>query len=282
MIQKRYNDGRLKVERLSGKSLSVEHCFINLSIVDHVRDSDARVVSSKPDRSEDTVRLSRFSLAARLKVEAPSRSCQVSLSTLFEPREQEYGTQRRPKRVLMWGRAGMGKTTLCKKIVHDVCTKGLWHDLYDHVIWFPLRRLKWTESRNTVELLRHEFPCTGLGERIPEAFDKLVQDERTLFLLDGLDEVSLALEQDSAGGRVLQELLSQSHVIITSRPHSTRVLDHQPLDLELETVGFFPQQIEEYLQQVAKETDMIDTTVEEIRSFIYQRPLVRDLAGIPI
>jgi hypothetical protein len=109
-----------------------------------------------------------------------------------------------------------------------------------------------------------------------------MRDKRTLFLLDGLDEVSLALEQDSVGERVLHELLSRSHVIITSRPHSTDILDHSPLDLELETVGFFPQQIEEYLQQATKEMNMGDTIIKEIRSFIQQRPLVHSLACIPI
>jgi predicted NACHT family NTPase len=143
----------------------------------------------------------------------------------------------------------MGKTILCKKIVHEVYKNSLWKDLYDRVIWLPLRRLKKIESRTTIELLENEFLCTRLGERISEALGELVRDERTLFLLDGLDEVSLALEQDSTGERVLHELLSQSHVIITSRPHITRILDHQPPELELETVGFFPQQIEEYLQK---------------------------------
>ena len=150
------------------------------------------------------------------------------------------------------------------------------------MIWLLLRRLKRIESRTIVELLEHEFPCPRRGERRSETLDKLVQDECTLFLLDGLDEVSLALEQDSNGEHVLHELLSRSHVIITSRPQSTRVLDRQPPDLEVETVGFFLQQIDEYLQQAAKETTTVDTTVKEVRYFIHQRPLVHNLASIPI
>ncbi|KAK7883374.1 hypothetical protein LTR67_011298 [Exophiala xenobiotica] len=281
-IQKRYNDGRRMVERLSGKSLPLECCFVNLGIINHIRDSDTRMASNKSITGQVTKPVSMFSLAARLKVEAPLESHQVSLSTLFEPRKQIDGTHLRPNRVLVWGRAGMGKTTLCKKIVYEVYKNGLWKDLYDRVIWLPLRRLKRSESRTTVELLENEFSCTRLGEQTAKALEELVHNQRTLFLLDGLDEVSLALDQDSTEGRLLHELLSRSHVIITSRPHSTHVLYHQPPDLELETVGFFPQQIEEYLQQVAKETDKAKTTIEEIRSFIQQRPLIRSLAGIPI
>lgn len=276
VVRRTYADGRLNVERLSGKSLPLEYCFVNLGIIDHVRDSDTGLTSNESGRKEVAEQQSRFSLAVRLKVETPPKSRRISLSTLFEPQEQEDSTQRRPNRVLIWGRAGMGKTTLCKKIVHEVHENGLWKDLYDRVIWLPLRKLKKTRSRTVVELLRDEFMITGLGERTLEGLDKLVHDERTLLLLDGLDEVSFALKQDSDGETILHYLVSQPHVIITSRPHGTHILNRKPPDLELETVGFFPQQIEQYLQQVA------GIQTEEIRSFIQERPLVQSLAAIPI
>ncbi|KAK5263126.1 hypothetical protein LTR96_011449 [Exophiala xenobiotica] len=275
-IRRRYDDGRLRIERLSRQSLPLGCCFINLAIIHHTRDSDTR---SESDLTEP---VSKFSLAARLKANVPVKSRQISLTTLFESQEQKDGTISRPKRVLIWGRAGMGKTTLCKKIVYEVYKNGLWKEIYDRVIWLPLRRLKKIHCRTTVELLKDEFPCPRLGERITEALDHLIQSERTLFLLDGLDEVSLSLEQDSSAERVLSELLSRPHTIITSRPHSTYMFDHQPPDLELETIGFFPQQIEEYLQQVTKETKTGDSTVQEIRSFLQRRPLIQSLASIPI
>lgn len=202
----------------------------------------------------------------------------LSLCSLFEPRMHKDGSLMRPKRILMWGRAGMGKTTLCKKIVHEVYKNKLWKDLYDRVIWLPLRRLKRTTCRTIVDLLHNdEFAFSGLGDRVSQCLNKLVYDDRTLFLLDGLDEVSLALEFDSPGGRILSDLLSRANVIVTSRPHSTRLLDHKPADLELETVGVFPSQVEEYLQHVATKS-----TITEIRSFIQTRPLVQSLAAILI
>ena len=144
---------------------------------------------------------SRFSLASRLKIEVPPESTQATLDTLFEPQTQKNGSQTRPKRVLIWGRAGMGKTMLCKKIVYELYKKGLWKSLYDRVVWLPLRRLKRTVSRNIVELLEHEeFPSSGLGSRITEAWNDVVNDDRT----------------------------------------RTRLLNHEPPDLELETVGFYP------------------------------------------
>lgn len=84
MIQERYNDGRLKIERLSGQSLPLEYCFVNLGIIEHVRDRDTRLASNESVPGKVFEPVSRFSLAARLKVEAPLESHQVSLSTLFE------------------------------------------------------------------------------------------------------------------------------------------------------------------------------------------------------
>ncbi|KAK5203293.1 hypothetical protein LTR41_010936 [Exophiala xenobiotica] len=49
VIRKRYDDGRLKIECLSGKSLPLKSCFVNLGIINHVRDSDSRLASNKSD-----------------------------------------------------------------------------------------------------------------------------------------------------------------------------------------------------------------------------------------
>ena len=200
--------------------------MVNLGIINHVRDSDRRLARNKADPGEVTEPTSRFLLVVRLKVEASLESYPVSQSKLFEPREPEDDSRLRPKGVLIWGRAGMGKTTLCKKIVNQVSRDGLWKDLYDRVIGLPLRRLQRIEIRTNVELLEHQISSPELGEWKFEAIDELVQDERALFLLNGSVEVSLALEQDSNRDRILYELLSRSHVSVTSRPHSTRVLDH--------------------------------------------------------
>lgn len=40
------------------------------------------------------------------------------------------------------GGAGVGKSTLCKKLVHDFICGQLWSDLFDRIIWLPLRDLK--------------------------------------------------------------------------------------------------------------------------------------------
>ncbi|MDF3048148.1 MAG: hypothetical protein K0R73_1266, partial [Candidatus Midichloriaceae bacterium] len=50
-------------------------------------------------------------------------------------------------KILIYGRAGIGKTTLCNYISYKWAKEeqGLWQDKFDYVFWLPLRRLndKW-------------------------------------------------------------------------------------------------------------------------------------------
>ena len=79
------------MERSSGKSHPLEYCFVNLGIINHVRDSDTRLARNKSDPGEVTEPVSRFSLTARLKIEAPPESHQVFLSKSFETRKHKTG-----------------------------------------------------------------------------------------------------------------------------------------------------------------------------------------------
>lgn len=271
MIQYTYTEERCCIKRLNGATLSLELCFINLAVIQHIADKKSRLAADTSSGNNGT-ETSPFSIPARIKVEIPPQSRQVSLSTLFQPYRHNDGTETRPKRVLIWGRAGMGKTTLCKKIVHDFYHNTLWRDLYTRIVWIPLRNLwRLAESCQSIgDLLKHEFPCRWSVERTHETFHDIADDERTLFLLDGLDEVSSKLADD----KILRDLLRRPNIIITSRPHQTR-LPLRP-DIEMETIGFLPEQVNEYLSRIAGDQ------AGQIRDFINERPIVRSLAGIPI
>ena len=104
-----YSDEYLKIERLSGDTLSMDQCYISLAIVKQPG-SDAESFK----KEVTTQRTSRTTLLARLKVETPDEKTEVKLSELSNPRK--VGNEEKPTgRILIWGRAGIGKTTLCKK-----------------------------------------------------------------------------------------------------------------------------------------------------------------------
>ncbi|KAF7511003.1 hypothetical protein GJ744_005549 [Endocarpon pusillum] len=281
---KHYTADRLKVERLSDHLLPMDQCYINLAIVEQSGQDGGR--SKKGDGAHQS---SPVSLSARLKVEAPDEKIQIELLKIFNPRKDPDGQMMHPRRILIRGRAGVGKTTLCKKIIHDFT-----HDkenvdnlskLFDRVLWVPLRTLKRKPDNgyNLKGLLLRDFFSNSPNRK---DFAKELENElditkfgRTLLVLDGLDEVSEGFDADSEMRQLLEFLLKQPNVIITSRP-SARLPDSLHPDLELETIGFYPDQVKNYLEKVAFRNDQ--GRANEVQSFLNKNRLIQDLVRIPI
>ncbi|KAJ2968714.1 hypothetical protein NQ176_g9048 [Zarea fungicola] len=280
---KHYTADRLKIERLSGELLSMEQCYINLAIVEQ-RTQDlgnAKIEDKTP---------SPFSILVRQKLETHDVRNQVDLAAIFD--EREVNNQRiLPRRILIRGRAGVGKTTLCKKIVYEF-TKGTWskwNELFDRVLWVPLRNLKLPDRRSMAkytfeDLFSHEFLLPTTGKNLARVLsDSLgTESDKTLYLLDGLDEVSQIFTTNSGMDRFLTEMLSQPNVIITCRPSAK---PPQNIHLELETIGFSPSHVKEYIEKSFIDPETADTdhvAVAEVESFLEERWLIQGLVRIPI
>ncbi|KAK1973342.1 hypothetical protein LZ30DRAFT_790216, partial [Colletotrichum cereale] len=99
---------------------------------------------------------------------------------------------------------------------------------------------------------------------------------QTLFVLDGLDEVSELLDPDHSAFGFLVGLLNRSNVILTTRPHTRLPSDVKTPDLELDTYGFHPDQVQKYLEAV------LPKDAEKIQSFLQKNRLLQSLVRIPI
>ncbi|KAL6798932.1 NACHT domain-containing protein [Trichoderma sp. SZMC 28013] len=265
----------LKIERLDSSKLSMDECYINLAIV---RNS----VDSNQHRDSDTHLPSPFSIFRRLDVWEPPETDRVSLDTLFDEKKDASNNilQVPPRRILIRGQAGVGKTTLCKKMVYDFIHKNMWAEIIDRIIWIPLRQIRGNleSGQSIADILNRSLPDVeraGKGT-LGEALERSFTDEpsRTLFILDGFDEVHRELH--SSGNELLLKLLNQPRVIITTRPRGINRDVFQKIDLELETIGFYPNQVKEYIGKHGSQRS------SEISSFIESHPVVAGLARIPI
>ncbi|KAI1363149.1 armadillo-type protein [Xylaria arbuscula] len=283
-IRASYTAQRLKIERLSGTSLPMDQCYINLSIIQN---------NTRGDESGNQLwrPVIRSSLLDKLNVEDPDEDSHVQLANLFAPRANVNGEgERQPRRVLIRGVPGVGKTTLCKKIVHDFIHSTLWNSHFARLFWIPLRRLQRYERRYKLRDIFHdEYFQQDINPG--QVLDELVKECRkpnaggSLFLLDGLDEIWHDPSTDRQG--IIKELLDQPNVIVTSRPSVQLSGDFKLFDLELETVGFYPDQVRQYVQQVTDTNTNTETSNQgkkprQILDFLDQHPLVRDLVRIPI
>ncbi|XHG04083.1 hypothetical protein AWENTII_007364 [Aspergillus wentii] len=261
--------GHLEIKRLSGEQLPMDNCYINLALVED---------SPEKPRTED--KRVESSLYDRLKVGKPSQEKDVPLSDLFNRRKLKDGSNGRPKRILIRGRAGVGKTTLCKRIVHDFIHDGMWQDQFDRVLWIPLRRLKGRSDSNDF-IPSDYFALHEEKDIMTTALRKAVsqKDSRTLLILDGLDEVSAYQTENGVHFvELFQSLLNRHDVIVTSRPYAINPSGLKTFDLEVETIGFRANQVDDYLMKVMKD----ETTVKSIQEFISQHWVIQGLIQIPI
>lgn len=279
MREKNYTADRLQIERLSGQRLPMDQCYINLIIIERLEEQLDQ--STKAQSLQYTFAAQQFT---RRTAETYHHKSEIELSTIFSDRKGHGGCVIHPRRILIRGRAGVGKTTLCKKIVFEFYrgTWTEWNKNFNRILWVPLRNLKLQERMrpgyNYECLFRDEY--FSLPEDRPDLAKNLskavaAKNNTTLFLLDGLDEVSEYLDGEDIMSRFLQDLLKQPNVIITSRPSAT---PPPGIDLELETVGFDDTQVNAYL-----DADLtIKPKIDKVKSFLQDHWLLQDLVRIPV
>jgi hypothetical protein len=248
------NDDRLHINRLSGETLPMDQCYINLAVV------------------------------------SASDSQEITLRELFNHRHQQSGKIAQPRQVFIEGQAGVGKTTLCKRMTYDFLYNGLWNDRFDWLIWLPLRKLK--EQPSTASSLRGLFAYQFFTDQFDEHRDLLAEfmwkeadntgeSNRVLFLLDGLDEITHFWDDDTAMKQLLRRLMQGPQtVILTTRPYGTNIAETSTFDFKLRTVGFNPNQIESYIN--APEINPERKKAEQIVSFVKSHPQIENVMRIPI
>ncbi len=270
-LYQHYQHTNLSIQRLSGESVSLEDCYINLAIID----THAQREKDQVEQQNLTSAFER--LPSREQLQSTNYSKSISLATLFDSQKLRDGSTGFPKRILIQGRAGVGKTTLCKKLVYDYHSNELWRDQFACMLWVPLRLLSTHGGfRNLEDLLKNYYFASQQNSRaLVQAFHHY--QDKTLFILDGLDEIADEFNKDYRLRNFLNYLLNQAHVMIISRPAGINIKLLGQLDLELEIMGFSPANAQYYIEKFVPASKQV-----AILQFIHRTPLIQELVNIPI
>ena len=182
-----------------------------------------------------------------------------------------------PKRLLVYGRPGVGKTTFSKKTAFDWAKKR--KEIlkkFDVVLLIKLRDV--CDLKDIRDVLRASKLLAGEEVvSVDDVYEYILHNqENVLLILDGYDEYFCTGESP-----VLEiwkcARLTDVHVIITTRQEKTDEL-RLPSDVQFEINGF---QSDEQVRAFVRKVLGDEEKVEEFVTYLDQRHL-RDLAEIPL
>jgi V8-like Glu-specific endopeptidase len=249
---------RNKIPRLLHKPLPINEIYTELVLLNK---------SKEEDNKEEKKAFEEHRINSWEDIHASKEP--IQLDALFKNQEGKI-----QKRVLILGRAGIGKSTLCQYIAHQWAEGMLWKGKFDALFWVSLRQLQHAYSAETVFSFLFRHCCQEKSEYLyaNDVAAYLAQNQgRILFVLDGLDEVSM--EENSPSKRIIDELLKFPHWIMTSRPHAAGFIQ---ADSTIENVGFASKTIDLYIQKSFSENGQ--SVIQKIR----QNPIIFGLCHIPI
>ena len=186
-------------------------------------------------------------------------------------------------RLLIEGRPGSGKTTLVHKFSRDWANGGifLWLDNIRLLFLVHLRTFL-----NDPDIgLRNVLQCyytedyEYVGEIVKFAGDH--SGEGLCFILDGLDEYSPKLKENTFIFRLIKrELLPKAVVIVASRPAATAKL-RTIATKRVEVLGFLKEQIYQYVENYKFPT-IENSKRADLRKYLDDHPNVRHMCYLPI
>lgn len=208
----------------------------------------------------------------------PRESAKIQPKAIFDLHKSEMKNKElKPiKTVLVYGRAGMGKTLLARYFGQQWAERKFWQDKFEYVFLFSLRYFS-ANSNETISL------CTLLLRRhgveyshSDEEWRKHVDPKKCLIIFDGLDEVDDFMkemprhppvhssETEDIPFKILMwnllrgHMFKGCHIILTSRPKCEGLEffeKHDCFDRKVDLNGFSKQQVFRYIERYFQQED---------------------------
>ena len=184
----------------------------------------------------------------------------------------------RRKRMLVYGRPGIGKSTFCKKVAYD-WSKNLREILMNFSILLLIKLRDVCDVGNIRDVLRASKLLASDGPiSVDSLYDYIINNQdKVLLILDGYDEYSFAEERSPILAIWKGEKLRDCHVIVTTRQIECDEL-RGPSHVQLEIQGF---KSREQKETFARKLLAGEEDPDEFMSYLYDNDL-GGMAEIPL
>ena len=192
----------------------------------------------------------RLKFVSRRKERGTKSDDIVDMFKIFQPHE-EYS---QPKRVLIEGQPGMGKTTYCHKIAYDWAKKRKGGESFPDIILVLLLKCR-DINCGLWEAIDDQLLPREVNKEEKERLFTFIRDQqsRVLLVLDGLDELpssQLTIYKEIIQGRVLPE----SYLLVTAR-HEVGMKVRECCHTLLEVEGFTKSDAKQFIQRYFREEE---------------------------
>ena len=264
-------NSRIQRFKNPAKSFPIEDSYINLIIVEtkEQREKEKELSNAKNNNKMVDTFERIYSTESPINVKDLFKYCKDQL-----------------RQVLVFGRAGIGKSTFCQYVTHEWARGEFWPE-YDLVVLFPLRLLTETRyppvsslSYSLIDVVEKEYFSHGLCEKEKQILTNQLSRLKVLWLLDGYDEI--VQNVPSHLQCLFQQMLKIPHCIITSRPYSNTLSNR----VQMEITGFTNENISQYVtqffNQIQEELDDASNQAEKCLEFLKVNSRVWGIAHIPV
>ena len=187
----------------------------------------------------------------------------------------------KPRKVLIEGDPGMGKTTYLQKLGYDWANKqNEWDASFPEIEVLLLLRCNDIKS-SIWEAINDQILPEDIDEKAKETFFKYIKENqcKVLLLLDGLDEAD-PCERDIYFSLLTCKLLPDCHVVITSR-HEVGKKVSRYCDNLWEIVGFTKEDSKSFIRKYFQGKDRLaEKFINDHVDHWYAYPLDRTFRGL--